>query len=137
MRIDQVYDLVDGNIASEVRAKIDAIAHEVEHPLARPVAKAICLLQYVKSVHRTPENIAALLQPGVDADSRLPEVKAALAELVDAQKVRLGDDGYRIPSPAEDDWERQRAGLRPSRATATASWPRWWTTSGNHSLRTT
>ena len=25
--------------------------------------------------------------------------------------VRQGDDGYRIPSPAEDDWERQRAGI--------------------------
>ena len=27
--------------------------------------------------------------------------------------VRRGDDGYRIPTPAEDDWERQRAGLSP------------------------
>ena len=27
--------------------------------------------------------------------------------------VRQGDDGYRIPSPAEDDWERQRAGVAP------------------------
>ena len=26
-----------------------------------------------------------------------------------AHKIRLGDDGYRIPSPAEDDWEIQRA----------------------------
>ena len=25
--------------------------------------------------------------------------------------VRRGDDGYRIPTPAEDDWERQRASL--------------------------
>ena len=27
--------------------------------------------------------------------------------------VRRGDDGYRIPTPAEDDWERQRSGLAP------------------------
>jgi hypothetical protein len=27
--------------------------------------------------------------------------------------IRLGDDGYRIPTPAEEDWERQRASLTP------------------------
>jgi hypothetical protein len=111
--IDEVYDLVSGNIASEIRGKIDSIAKEVPHPLAQPVAKAICLLQYVRSIHRTAENIAATLHPAVDGDSRLSEVKAALDALLAAHKVRQGDDGYRIPSPAEDDWERQRASLSP------------------------
>ncbi|MFW6031155.1 MAG: BREX system P-loop protein BrxC, partial [Myxococcota bacterium] len=111
--IDQIYDLVSGNIASEIRGKIDSIAQEVPHPLAQPVAKAICLLQYVRSIHRTAENVAAALHPAVDGDSRLSEVKAALDALLEAHKVRHGDDGYRIPSPAEDDWERQRASLSP------------------------
>ena len=96
-RIDQVYDLISGNIPSEIRGKIDAIKKEVDHPLALSVAKAICLLQYVQSIHRTAENIAATLHPAVDAGSLLPEVKAALDKLVQAHKVRLGDDGYRIP----------------------------------------
>jgi hypothetical protein len=112
-RIDQVYDLVSGNIDSEVRGKIDAIGRKVEHPLAQAVAKTICLLQYVRSIHRTPENIAAALHPAVDADSRMPEVKAALADLERAHLVRPGDGGYRIPTPAEDDWERQRGSLAP------------------------
>ena len=30
-----------------------------------------------------------------------------------AQLVRTGDDGYRIPTPAEDDWERIRNGTSP------------------------
>jgi hypothetical protein len=60
VRLDQVYDLVEGNMGS-VRAKIAAIAKELSHPLAQSVAKVICLLQYVKSVHRTAENIAAAL----------------------------------------------------------------------------
>ena len=111
--IDQIYDLVSGNIASEIRGKIDSIATEVPHALAQPVAKAICLLQYVRSIHRTAENIAGVLHAAVDGDSRLAEVKVALDALRAAQKVRLGDDGYRIPSPAEDDWERQRASLSP------------------------
>ena len=112
-RIDQVYDLVSGNIASAIRGKIDEIGTKVDHPLAQPVAKAVCLLQYVRSIHRTPENLAASLHLAVDADSRLSEVKAALDALENAQMVRRGDDGYRIPTPAEDDWERQRSSLSP------------------------
>ena len=112
-RLDQVYDLVEGNIGSEVRAKISAISKEFEHPLAQPVAKVICLLQFVKSVHRTAENITAALHPGVAGDSQLAAVKDALRQLEAANKVRLGDDGYRIPTPAEDDWERVRNGISP------------------------
>lgn len=112
-RLDQVYDLVEGNIGSEIRAKISAIAKELHHPLAQSVAKVICLLQYVKSVHRTAENIAAALHPGVAADSQLASVREALRELEATQKIRHGDDGYRIPTPAEDDWERVRNGISP------------------------
>jgi uncharacterized protein DUF6079 len=114
--IDQIYDLVAGNIASEIRGKIDEIKSKVDHPLAQPVAKAICLLQYVRSVHRTAENIAASLHPAVDADSRLPEVNAALDALEKSMMIRRGQDGYRIPTPAEDDWERQRASVTPKPA---------------------
>lgn len=111
-RLDQIYDLVAGNISSEIRGKISDIKKEVPHPLAQPVAKAICLLQFVQSVHRTAENIAATLHEAVDGDSKLVEVREALEALKKAHKVREGDDGYRIPTPAEDDWERVRIGLR-------------------------
>jgi hypothetical protein len=112
-RLDHIYDLVENNIGSEIRAKIAGISKEIDHPLAQPVAKAICLLQYVRSVHRTAENIAAAVHPAVDADSRLPQVREALRGLEAAHKVRRGEDGYRIPTPAEDDWERLRNGINP------------------------
>ena len=113
--LDRIYDLVSGNISSEVREKIAGIGTAM-HPKARAVAKAVCLLQFERRIPRTPENIAATLHPSVEADSQLPDVKAALDALVTAQAVRLGDDGYRIPTPAEDDWERQRASLTPKPA---------------------
>jgi Family of unknown function (DUF6079) len=112
-RLDQIYDLVESNIAGEVRAKIAKIPEQVDHPQAQAVAKAICLLQFLQSVHRTAENIAAALHPGVAATSQLASVNEALAALEAAQLVRKGDDGYRIPTPAEDDWERQRNGTSP------------------------
>src|SRR5262249_17982554 len=113
VRLDQVYDLIEGNIGSEVRAKIAAIAKELNHPLAQSVAKVICLLQYVKSVHRRAENFSAALQRSVDAEAKLASVNEALRELEPTQKIRHGDDGYRIPTPAEDDWEQLRNGISP------------------------
>lgn len=112
-RIDQIYDLVANNIDSDLRAKIEAIPKQVDHPFAQPVAKAICLLDFAKSIPRSPENIAAALHPSVSGDSVLSTVKEALAELETHHLVRLGDGGYRIPTPAEDDWDRQRAGINP------------------------
>lgn len=112
VRIDHIYDLIAGNIPSEIRGKISAIKQEVDHPFAQAVAKAICLLQYVQNIHRTAENIAATLHPGVDGDSVLTDVKQALDELVVAQKIRQHEGQYRIPTPAEDDWEIARAGIQ-------------------------
>lgn len=113
---EHIYDLVRDNIDSTIREKIDRLPAEVEHPFAHKVAKAICLLQFVKSIHRTAENIAATLYPKVGGDSVRASVDQALQSLVDAHKIRLGDDGYRIPTPTEDDWETQRAALKPKRA---------------------
>jgi hypothetical protein len=80
-RLDHVYDLIESNIASTIRAKITSIPQRVAHPLAQSVAKVVCLLQFVPTVHRTAENIAASLFDRVDGESRLAQVKEALAEL--------------------------------------------------------
>jgi len=116
VRLDQVYDLIEGNIASDIRAKIISIPGRVKHPLAQAVAKVVCLLQFVRTVHRTPENIAAALVDRVDAESKLTEVREALADLEKALMVRQGEGGYRIPTPAEDDWDQQRSAIEPKRA---------------------
>ncbi len=113
---EHIYDLVRDNIDSTIREKIDRLPSEVNHPFSQKVAKAICLLQFVKSIHRNSENIAATLYPAVGGDSVRANVDQALQALLDAHKIRLGDDGYRIPTPTEDDWETQRAALKPKRA---------------------
>lgn len=113
---EHVYDLVSPNVDSETRGKITDIPKHVTHTLAASVAKAICLLQFVKAAHRTAENIAAVLHPAVAADSLLPQVREALNQLEKGLLVRKGDDGYRIPSPVEDDWERRRETMEPKAA---------------------
>ena len=114
--VEHIYDLVRDNIDSTIREKIDRLPSEVDHPFAQKVAKSICLLQFVKSIHRNAENIAATLYPRIGGDSARARVDQALQALLDAHKIRLGDDGYRIPTPTEDDWETQRAALKPKRA---------------------
>ncbi|ANP46082.1 BREX system P-loop protein BrxC [Candidatus Viadribacter manganicus] len=109
--IDRIYDLIEGNIDSQVRAKIATIPAKVSHPLAQSVAKAICLLQFVKTVHRTAENIAATLIDSVEGDSRLTEVREALLALEKAYLIRSDSGGYKIPTPAEDDWDQTRAAI--------------------------
>jgi hypothetical protein len=117
VRLDQVYDLVESNIASEIRTKIASVPARLPGvPMAHAVAKAVCLLHFVKSVHRTAENLAASLHPAVDAPDGTIAVKEALKALEDAQIVRHGEDGYRIPTPAEDDWEQNRTGVALTRA---------------------
>ena len=62
--LDRVYDLQSNNIDSQYRGKISDIATKASHPLAVPVAKAICLLQFVDQVPVTERNIAVVLHPG-------------------------------------------------------------------------
>ncbi len=113
VRLDHVFDLVEGNISSDIRAKIASIPSKVDHPKAQAVAKTVCLLQVATSVKRSAENIAACLHDAVSADSCLAEVKAALAELTKTSLIREADDGYRIPTPAEDDWNQTRFSISP------------------------
>ena len=113
-RLDQVYDLVEGNIGSEVRAKIAAISKELEPP-ARAAGREGDLPASVRE-ERPPHAPRTSRRPctgSVGGDSQLASVKEALRELEAAHKVRHGDDGYRIPTPAEDDWERLRNGISP------------------------
>ena len=139
--VEHIYDLVRDNIDSTIREKIDRLATEVDHPFAQPVAKAICLLQFVKSIHRNAENIAAALYPKVGGDSVRASVDQALQALVEAHKIRLGDDGYRIPTPTEDDWETIRAGLKPKRADSNQilreTMERLWQPQPSHTLLST
>jgi len=74
VRLDHVYDLVEGNISSDIRAKIASIPSKVDHPKAQAVAKTVCLLQFVKSVRRSTENVAACLH-----DARRPPTEPLIS----------------------------------------------------------
>jgi len=59
----------------------------------------------------TALNIAVLLHPHVEAESRRADVESALARLVADDRLREGDGGYKLQSPEEKDWEQTRRGI--------------------------
>jgi len=113
--LDRVYDLQSNNIDSQYRSKISDIATKASHPLAVPVAKAICLLQFVDQVPATERNVAVVLHPAVDGDSIESQVQEACSQLVERNLIRKAADGtYKIPTPQEEDWEITRNQQSPT-----------------------
>lgn len=115
--VNMTYDLLESIIPTSWQGEIHRVA-ERHGPDGLPtkVAKAIALLTGVRALPLTAENLAALLHPAVDADSLRARVGEALQLLVQEEVVRQGDGGYKLQSPEEKSWERERQGieLRPA-----------------------
>ena len=114
VRLDHVYDLVEGNISSDIRAKIASIPSKVDHPKAQAVAKSGLPSPVREERGRSAENVAACLHDFLSRRfpasrrSRPPSPNSIKASL-----IREADDGYRIPTPAEDDWNQTRFSISP------------------------
>ncbi|TDW98259.1 BREX system P-loop protein BrxC [Kribbella sp. VKM Ac-2566] len=107
--VPKAYDLMDEMIPTAWRGEIDQIAHR--HPdstLMVEVSKAIALTSNVRALKLDDHNLAVLTHPSVDAETNRPAVKDALAILVSEEAIREGEDGYRLQSPQEKDWEKAR-----------------------------
>lgn len=115
--LDMIYDLVEGNVGNERRIDIGQIEDLFADQAFIPkVAKAICLLQFVRGVPRSAENIAAVLYPSLGTNTRRAEVEDALRALATAQKVRESEHGWELLSVEGKQWEEERQGIAPSPA---------------------
>lgn len=113
--MDQIFDLVEGNLASERQKDVSDIAARFGHdswPVR--VAKAIALLEFVRDLPRTEINLAAVLHDRVDSAPAVPQVKKALQQLQDAQFIRNTEEGYKLQTAIEKSWDAQRRDLDPS-----------------------
>jgi hypothetical protein len=121
--LDQIYELVEGQVGSTKQKDIADIQQRFEHDpedggWAARVAKAIALLEFVRDLPRTETNLAAMLVNEVGQAAPLPQVRAALARLEEAQFIRLTEDGYKLQTAQEKSWEEERrrfqADIRPA-----------------------
>src|SRR5262249_32497669 len=111
--LDRIYELGEGNLSVEKRTDIHDITQrlkdDAEGCTAR-VAKTICLLEFVRDLPRTEANIAACLVDVVGKPAPLPQVRAAIEKLQQAQFVRITEDGWKLLTDPEKNWDTERRG---------------------------
>ncbi|HVL63597.1 MAG TPA: BREX system P-loop protein BrxC [Actinomycetota bacterium] len=110
--LDRAYDLLESIMPTSWRAEIRGVADRYgEGSLEAAVAKTVALCADIRALPLSPGNVAVLLHPAVDAEPRKDEVTEALGRLAADEVVRRVEDGYRLQSPHEKDWERTRRGI--------------------------
>src|SRR5271157_1752742 len=111
--LDKVYELVEGNLSSEKRSDIHDIGERFKddpetQEWALRVAKVVCLLEFLRDLPRTEANIAAFLVDRVGMPAPVAQVKAAVKKLDDAQFFRETEDGWKLMTLPEKNWEKER-----------------------------
>jgi hypothetical protein len=110
--LDRSYDLLEELIPTSWRSEVDQVAERYgADKIDAKVMKVIALCMDVPALPLTAANIAALLHPDVDAESGREDVTAALARLVGDDRLRETDDGYKLQSPEQKDWEQARRAI--------------------------
>jgi hypothetical protein len=113
--LDKVFELVEGNLSSEKRTDIYEISQRFkddpeDYGWTLRVAKAICLLEFIRDLPRTEHNLAAVLVDEVGKAAPLREVQAAVNRLEAAQFIRNTDDGWKLQTGQEKNWTQERSG---------------------------
>jgi hypothetical protein len=113
--LDKVFELVEGNLSSEKRSDIADIGQRFKGDTADAgwtlrVAKTICLLEFLRDLPRTEANVAAFLVDQVGQPSPLAQVQAAIAKLQQAQFVRSTEEGWKLQTAQEKNWDTERRG---------------------------
>jgi hypothetical protein len=107
--VPMAYDLMDEMIPSAWRGEIDqVIGRHGPDSVATQVAKTVAPVSNVRALKLDARNLAVLIHPAAEAETLEPQVREALEALVHEETVREGEDGYRLQSPQEKDWEKTR-----------------------------
>jgi len=114
--LDKIFELVEGNLSSEKQKDISDISERYvtdkeDHGMAARVAKTIALLEFVRDVPRTEANIAACLVDSVGQPSPKAEVAAAIKRLEDGKFVRNTEEGWKLQTAQEKNWETERRSI--------------------------
>jgi hypothetical protein len=113
--LDKVFELVEGNLSNEKRTDIHEISERFKGDAedggwAQRVAKVVCLLEFIRDLPRTEKNIAAFLIDEVGQASPVAEVESACKRLYDAQFIRNTEEGWKLQTAQEKNWETERRG---------------------------
>jgi hypothetical protein len=117
--LDKVFELVEGNLSTEKQRDINDISQRFKKDAedkgwALRVGKVICLLEFIRDLPRTEANLAAFLVDEVGQPAPIKEVQAAIKRLHGAKFIRSTEDGWKLQTAQEKNWETERQGhLQP------------------------
>lgn len=111
--LDRIFELVEGNLSSEKQKDISDIALSTSDPMPARVAKTICLLEFVRNIPRTEANIAACLVDRVGEPAPIASVQQALQWLEAAQFVRSTEEGWKLQTAQEKNWDTEKRSIEP------------------------
>jgi hypothetical protein len=113
--LDLVFELVEGNLSTEKQKDLSDITSQFDHGSWEVrTAKAVALLEFVRTLSRTDENIAAVLVDNVPSPAPpLPQVRVALDRLRAAKFVRHTEDGWKLQTESEKSWDIRRRAIDP------------------------
>jgi len=112
-----LYDSLDKDIRRafpQLHNAVDKVVVQFpDNALTQNVAKTIAVLQILANIPVTVENIAALMHPGIEANSLKDDVKTAVDDMRNNSFVPLGnkDGSLRFFSEKLNDVEQERAQL--------------------------
>ena len=110
--LDRSYDLLEELIPTSWRAEVDQVAEQRgADSLEARVMKVVALCVEVPALPLTAADIAVLLHPAVAAESVRDDVVGALEHLVTDDRLREAEDGYKLQSPEQKDWEQARRAI--------------------------
>lgn len=115
--LDRVYNLIHGNLSNERRTDIHEISErfksDPDEQWTLRVAKTICLLEFVRDLPRTEANIAAFLIDKVGDAAPVAQVEAVIKKLQAAQFIRNTEDGWKLQTAQEKNWETEKKAHDP------------------------
>lgn len=107
--LDRSYTLLEEVIPTAWRHEVEQVAGaHGNDSLHSKIMRVVALCTDVPGVPLSPRNLAVLLHPRTDADPLEADVRDALAVLVKEDRLREGDDGYRLQTPEQKNWEKER-----------------------------
>lgn len=110
--LDRSYDLLEELIPTSWRAEVEQVADQYGlDSLEAKVMKVVALCVEIPALPLTPSNIAVLLHPAIDAESLRDEVTTVLDRLVGDDRLRESEDGYKLQSPEQKDWDQARRAI--------------------------
>ncbi len=107
--LDRSYVLLEDVIPTAWRHEVDqVVAKHGDNSVEAKIMRVVALCADVPGLALTARNFAVVLHPSMSADPIEAEVRTALDHLVAEDRVRQTDDGYRLQSPEQKDWEKTR-----------------------------